>query len=150
MKIVINKLHAFNKLLIFLQILNEIDISPNKEFLSSITYQSPQKEVDNQRINATFEFLMKNFEREITLEEVAEIANMTPNAFCRFFKLRTRKTFSDFLNDIRIGHACRMLQNNEKSVLEICISSGFNNVSNFNRQFKRRMKMSPSVYLRQF
>ena len=93
---------------------------------------------------------MKNFEREISLEEVAEIANMTPNAFCRFFKLRTRKTFSDFLNDVRIGHACRMLQNNEKSVLEICFSSGFNNVSNFNRQFKRRMKMSPSVYLRQF
>ncbi|GGD46944.1 AraC family transcriptional regulator [Emticicia aquatilis] len=146
----ISNKQGFDKLLTFLQILNEIDISTNKEFLSSITYQSPQKEVDNQRINATFEFLMKNFEREISLEEVAEIANITPNAFCRFFKLRTRKTFSDFLNDVRIGHACRMLQNNEKSVLEICFSSGFNNVSNFNRQFKRRMKMSPSAYLKKF
>ena len=141
---------GFEKLMIFLQILNEIHLSEKKELLSSVSYQSPQKEVDNQRINATFEFLMKNFEREISLEEISEIANMTPNAFCKFFKLRTRKTFSDFLNDIRIGHACRMLQNNEKSVLEICFSSGFNNVSNFNRQFKRRMKMSPRAYLKQF
>jgi AraC-like DNA-binding protein len=148
-KSIANK-QGFDKLLTFLQILNEIDVSTKKEFLSSIAFQSPQKESDNQRVNSVFEFLMKNFEREISLEEVAEIANMTPNAFCRFFKLRTRRTFLDFLNDIRIGHACRMLQNNENNVLEICFSSGFNNVSNFNRQFKRRMKMSPRVYLKKF
>lgn len=141
---------GFDKLLSFLQILNEIDIAPNKEYLSSITYQSPLKEVDNQRINEVFVFLMKNFSKEILLEEVAAIANMTPNAFCRFFKIHTRKTLTDFLNDIRIGNACRMLQNNQMSVLEICFSSGFNNVSHFNRQFKLRKNTSPSVYLKSF
>ncbi|WP_337044542.1 AraC family transcriptional regulator [Emticicia sp. 17c] len=141
---------GFEKLLTFLKILDEISVSPQKEFLSSITYQNTRKELDNQRINAVFEFLMQHYAREIILDEVAEIANMTPNAFCRFFKLRTRKTFSAFLNDIRIGHACRMLQSGNSSVLEICFASGFNNVSNFNRQFKQRMKMAPGLYLRQY
>jgi AraC-like DNA-binding protein len=146
---VINK-KGFGKLLTFLEILNAISVSPHKEFLSSIAYQSTQKETDNQRINDVFEFLMRNYEREVNLEEVAEIASMTPNAFCRFFKLRTRKTFSEFLNDIRIGHACRMLQSGDTSVLEVCFANGFNNVSNFNRQFKNRTKMTPSAYLRKY
>jgi len=140
---------GFEKLLTFLQILDEV-ASSQKEFLSSITYQSSQKEVDNQRINDVFEFLMQNYEREIELGEVAEIAHMSPNAFCRFFKLRTRKTFSDFLNDIRIGHACRMLQSEDKTILEVCYANGFNNVSHFNRQFKRRTHLTPSLYLRKY
>ncbi len=141
---------GFDKLLTFLEILNAISVSPHKEFLSSIAYQSTQKEADNQRINDVFEFLMRNYERDVSLDEVAGIANMTPNAFCRFFKLRTRKTFSAFLNDIRIGHACRMLQSGDNSVLEVCYANGFNNVSNFNRQFKNRTKMTPSVYLKKY
>lgn len=142
--------NGFEKLLTFLEILNAISASPDKEFLSSIAYQSTQKETDNQRINDVFEFLMRNYEREVNLEEVAGIASMTPNAFCRFFKLRTRKTFSEFLNDIRIGHACRMLQNGDTSVLEVCFANGFNNVSNFNRQFKNRTSMTPSAYLSKY
>jgi len=141
---------GFEKLLTFLEILNAISASADKEFLSSIAYQSTQKETDNQRINDVFEFLMRNYERDINLDETAGIANMTPNAFCRFFKLRTRKTFSEFLNDIRIGHACRMLQNGDTSVLEVCFANGFNNVSNFNRQFKNRTRMTPSAYLRKY
>lgn len=148
-KSIIHK-NGFEKLLTFLEILNAISASPDKEFLSSIAYQSTQKETDNQRINDVFEFLMRNYEREVNLEEVAGIASMTPNAFCRFFKLRTRKTFSEFLNDIRIGHACRMLQNGDTSVLEVCFANGFNNVSNFNRQFKNRTNMTPSAYLRKY
>jgi AraC-like DNA-binding protein len=141
---------GFDKLLTFLEILNALSVSSEKQYLSSITYQITKKETDNQRINNVFEFLMRNYEREVNLEEVAEIANMTPNAFCRFFKLRTRKTFSEFLNDIRIGHACRMLQSGNNSVLEVCYANGFNNVSNFNRQFKNRTKMTPSAYLKQY
>lgn len=142
--------NGFEKLLTFLEILNALSASTGKKYLSSITYQSTQKETDNQRINDVFEFLMRNYEREINLEEVAGIANMTPNAFCRFFKLRTRKTFSEFLNDIRIGHACRMLQSGDNSISEVCYATGFNNVSNFNRQFKNRTKMTPSTYLRKY
>ncbi|UTA67049.1 AraC family transcriptional regulator [Emticicia sp. 21SJ11W-3] len=141
---------GFEKLLTFLEILNAIWASTAKEYLSSIAYQGTLKETDNQRINDVFEFLMRNYERDVSLDEVANIANMTTNAFCRFFKLRTRRTFSEFLNDIRIGHACRMLQSGNMSVLEVCFANGFNNVSNFNRQFKNRTQLTPSAYLRKY
>lgn len=141
---------GFERMLSFWQILNEIVKSNHREALSGITYHQPQKENDNKRINAVFEFLMQNYAQEITLEQVAEIANMTTNAFCRFFKLHTRKTFSDFLNDIRIGHACKMLTTDKFSVSEICFACGFNNLSNFNRQFRRRMAVTPTDYAKKY
>lgn len=144
------KKQGFERLLAFWQILHEIVKSNEREALSSITYHQPQKESDNKRINAVFEFLMQNYAQEITLEQVAEIANMTANAFCRFFKLHTRKTFSDFLNDIRIGHACKMLTTDKFSVSEICFACGFNNLSNFNRQFRRRMAITPTDYAKKY
>lgn len=141
---------GFEKLILLFQILHQISIDENIEILSSIAYSNPQKDVDNQRINDVFEFLMNNFEKEISLEEVASIANMTPNAFCRFFKLRTRKTYTDFLNDIRIGNACKMLPNENFSIIEISLASGFNNLSNFNRQFRRRTNQTPTEFRKLF
>ncbi|MCU0325149.1 MAG: AraC family transcriptional regulator [Spirosomaceae bacterium] len=141
---------GFERMLSFWKILYEVVKSNNREALSSITYHQPQKENDNKRINAVFDFLMQHYAQEISLEQVAEIANMTTNAFCRFFKLHTRKTFSDFLNDIRIGHACKMLTTDKFSVSEICFACGFNNLSNFNRQFRRRMAITPTDYAKKY
>lgn len=146
----LSSLNGFEKLLRFLKVLNQLAVSENSETLSSIAYANPQKDVDNQRINDVFEFLMNNFEKEISLEEVANIANMTPNAFCRFFKLRTRKTYTDFLNDIRIGNACKLLSNENLSIIEVSLASGFNNLSNFNRQFRRRTKQTPTEFRKLF
>jgi AraC-like DNA-binding protein len=81
------------------------------------------------------------------LEEVADIANICPTAFCRYFKKHTGKTFSSFLNEIRIGHACRLLLTEDITISGASLESGFNNLSHFNDQFKRVMNITPSAYL---
>jgi len=97
-------------------------------------------------MNDVYGFLMKNFTREISLAEVAGVAAMNPNAFCRFFKSRTQKSLVQFINEIRIGHACKLLNNNNFSITQIAYDCGFNNVSNFNRFFKIVKQTSPREY----
>jgi AraC-like DNA-binding protein len=97
-------------------------------------------------MNAIYKFLMKNFNRDISLAEVAGLAAMNPNAFCRFFKSRTQKTLTQFINEIRIGHACKLLANEDKSIEHIAYECGYNNVSNFNHFFKLIKKTSPRGY----
>lgn len=101
---------------------------------------------ENERMNNVYEFLMKNFKNEISLSEVAGVAAMNPNAFCRFFKSRTQKSLTQFINEIRIGHACKLLSNKNESISQVAYGCGFNNVSNFNRFFKIVKKTSPRDY----
>ena len=102
---------------------------------------------EGKRMSDIFKYTMDNFHKEITLSEVSDIANMTPNAFCRYFKQRTTKTFVNFLIDIRIGNACKLLtKNNDLSITEISYKSGFNNLANFNRKFKSVKGVTPSDY----
>jgi AraC-like DNA-binding protein len=89
---------------------------------------------------------MKNFTSDLTLNQVAEIANMSPNTFCQFFKQRTRKTFVSFLNEVRIGYACKLLSGQDHNISEICYLSGFHNLSNFNRQFIKIVNKTPLQY----
>jgi AraC-like DNA-binding protein len=89
---------------------------------------------------------MNNFQKEVTLEAVANIASMNPAAFCRYFKRITNKSFIQFLNEIRIGYACKLLLDDKFSVSQICYESGFNNLSNFNKQFKAATNKTPQDY----
>ncbi len=94
-----------------------------------------------------FDHVMKNFQQEISLQSVADLAYMTPNAFCRYFKQRTNKTFFQFLIELRIANACKLLiYEKELPIEEVSIRSGFNNLSNFNRKFKELMKTTPNKY----
>ena len=98
-------------------------------------------------MSAVFEYAIEYYHQNITLEEVAEKANMSKNAFCRYFKKRTNKTFFQFLIEIRIERAGKLLsKSQELSVLEVSELCGFNNISNFNRKFKEIKGMSPLVY----
>nr|WP_305069557.1 AraC family transcriptional regulator [Flavobacterium covae] len=102
-------------------------------------------------MQVVYEFVMNNFDKKISLEEIANIANMTKNAFCRYFKVRTNKTFFQFLIELRIEKASRILtSNHEISVVEIAELTGFNNISNFNRKFKEIKKTSPMNYRKRF
>ena len=93
------------------------------------------------------EYTLDNFDKILTVKEVAEIANMTPNAFCRYFKQRANKTYFNFVLDIRIGHACKLLsRNRELRISEIAFQSGFNNLTNFNRKFKQIKGLTPSEF----
>ena len=140
---------GLNRLLILIDTLELVAQTENISFISSPGYHKPKRLVDGQKINDVFDFMLANYAREIKLEEIAETANMSPTAFCRYFKHHTRKTYSRFLNEIRVGQACKMLVDDKLSISNICYDSGFNNISNFNRQFKKITGNTPSEYQKQ-
>ncbi|WP_250433212.1 AraC family transcriptional regulator [Hanstruepera flava] len=113
--------------------------------LSSFVYNRAYTNNEGERMRNVIEYTLKHYKKPIDLDTISEVANMTKNAFCKYFKKRTNKTYIQFLNDIRIEHASKLLQtNNDLSIAEIAELSGFNNISNFNRQFKSIKKMNPS------
>ncbi len=136
----------FNRFLILLQIL-KITAKSQGTTLSSFIYDKTYSDNEGERMRAIFEYTMTNYREEITLSQVANVANMTKNAFCKYFKKRTNKTYIQFLNELRIEHASRLLQTkNDQSITEIAEQAGFNNMSHFNRQFKALKDCSPSEF----
>lgn len=118
--------------------------------LSSIGFKSELIESEKNRINDIYEYSVKNFKGKISLEEIASIANMSPNSFCRFFKSRTRKTYSQFIIELRVGFACKLLIENNLSIKQVCYESGFNNFTSFHQYFKKITGKSPLTYQREF
>lgn len=118
--------------------------------LSSIGFKPDHVEVESDRINAIYEYSIKNFKRKIQLEEIAEVANISPNSFCRYFKSRTRKTYSQFLIELRVGHACKLLIENNQCIKRLCYESGFNNFTSFHKYFKMITGKSPLNYQKEF
>ncbi|HEC43318.1 MAG TPA: AraC family transcriptional regulator [Bacteroides sp.] len=129
-----------------LTLLNKLSIQKDLEILMTKTPMILEYE-DGQKLDKVFTYIMESYREKITLEEVAALINITPSAFCRYFKHRTQKTFSRFLIEVRIGKACKMLLEGE-NVAEACYSSGYNNISNFHRHFKRIMALTPNEYKR--
>ncbi len=105
---------------------------------------------DTERIHKVFEFIMNNFTKEIYLPEVASMLNMSDASFSRYFKHHTRKTFSDYVTEIRINNACRLLMQGDENISQICYLSGFENLSNFYRHFKKIMGVIPKDYRKRF
>lgn len=129
-----------------LSVLHELSLSREMRYISSNKFVNTYNERDTDRINGVYQFLMQHFKQDIHLEEVANIAHMAPTAFCRFFKQRTQKTFSHFLNELRVRHACELLNNPEKTISEISYESGYHNLTNFNKFFKEITGLSPSQF----
>jgi AraC-like DNA-binding protein len=101
---------------------------------------------DSERMHLVFDYVVKNFKNKVNLSEISTITKFSEAAFCRFFKERTKKTFSQFVNEIRISHACKLLKESDMTILEIGFESGFNNLSNFNRQFKLLKGENPKTF----
>lgn len=135
-------LKGFPRLLKLLEALSLLAESSEWEYISSPGLTG-HNERDSDRLNRVFEFVMQEFHREIRIAEVADMVHMSETAFSRYFRQRTRKTFSEFLGEIRLGHASKLLLEDKLSVAEICYESGFNNLSNFNRQFRAFYRTSP-------
>jgi AraC-like DNA-binding protein len=142
-------LQGMPRLLAFIKILETLSTTTEYHFLTSDPLVITNS-ADSDRMKRVFEYVMNNFQQTISLEEIASIANMSESAFSRYFKKRTRKTFTSFLNEIRIEHACKLLQYDNMSVSEISYESGFTNLSNFNRQFKAFKKQTPLAYRYQY
>lgn len=105
-----------------------------------------RNETDSGRLNTVIEFVLKNFMREILIGEAAALVHMAQNSFSRYFTQRTRKSFTAFVNEVRLSQACTLLAQGSLPVTQICFNVGFNNLSNFNRQFKARYNTSPLGY----
>lgn len=104
---------------------------------------------ENERINAIYNYLLANFKQKIYLKDVASVANLATNSFCRYFKSKTRKSFSVFIMELRVGYACKLLSEKRLSIKEICFACGFNSFTNFNKQFKSQKGMQPNEYRKQ-
>ena len=129
-----------------LQIMHLLSTTQEYEPLASTNYVNNFQHGDNERMNRVYKFLLENFQEEIPLSRIAGVAGMNEHAFCRFFKSHTQKSFTQFVNEIRIGHACKLLTNKNESIAQIAYECGYNNLSNFNRFFKIVKKISPRQY----
>ncbi len=135
---------GYKKIMSLLNMLHEISISDEFELVSGLV--KPHSLKEQFLIQTIFEFSMNNFKRKITLEEVAVLTNKSISAFSHYFKKTTKISYINFLNQIRIAHACELLKTTNLSVTEICYESGFNNWANFSSHFKKYCLMSPTKY----
>jgi AraC-like DNA-binding protein len=141
---------GLGSVLLLLQILKIIAESEECEAITKVGYINNNKESEKDRMRNVYEFVTENFSRKIQLSEMASLANMSESAFSRYFKSRMNKPFSEFLADIRISHACKLLHEMDINISEICYESGFNTLSNFNKQFKERMGVTPIIYRKDY
>lgn len=147
----LNQKQGFDSVLELMSILHDLSISRNMRILSDASFNNTEQYTYNsRRIEKTLEYMNHNFDKPITLNEVARLANMSDAAFSRFFKQRTGNTFIDSLTEIRLGHASRMLIDTTQSVAEIAYHCGFNNISNFNRIFKKKKSCTPKDFRESF
>ena len=147
----LTKKHGFDSVLELMSILHDLSISRNMRTLSDSTFQITETiSYNSRRVETVMAYLNKNFEKEITLSEISKLASMSEVAFSRFFKSRTGKTFVDTLNEIRLGNASRMLIDTTQSISEIAYHCGFNNLSNFNRTFKKKKHCTPKEFREEY
>lgn len=143
-------LSGFEAVIEFMQVLHILAISNEKAYLASEGFSSKPQHSKSKRINDVYEYILSNFTKKINLAEAAAIANMSESAFSHFFKKSTHKSFTQFVIDLRIGHACKLLLETQDTISQICYQCGFNNVSNFNRLFKKYKDFTPYDYRKQF
>lgn len=140
------ELKGGESLIQLLRILNTIAMSEECHLITNTHSMSYNNEAETHRMNKVYEFIMKNFHRKIHLEEVASIASMTCTSFSRYFKSRVNQSFSDFLKEIRIEYACKLLKEGKMNIDRIGYECGFQSLTNFNKQFKKVTGQQPHQY----
>lgn len=139
-----------DRFILFFQLLQTLNIESSTS-LSTFKVVKIYSDLEGKRLSAVFDYTIQNFKEKITLDAIAKEAAMTPNAFCKYFKKRTRKTYVTYLNELRIEEACRLLlKGTELSIPEIAEECGFQNLSHFNRKFKSIKKSSPIQFKKEF
>jgi AraC-like DNA-binding protein len=134
------------KLILLLQLLNYVAGSDDRDYLTDTPERADFNKEDETRLTKIFLITMNRFNTRIKLKEVAEAVYMVPNAFCNYFKQKTNKTYFQFLLEVRVNYACKLLKETNYSVVMICYDSGFTNLSNFNRHFKLITGKTPFEY----
>jgi AraC-like DNA-binding protein len=137
---------GFDSVLELVSILHDLSVSRNMHTLSDATFSNAELSYNSRRIEQAFEYMNQNFHKNVTLTEVSKLVSMTDVSFSRFFKTRTGITFIDSLLELRLGHASRLLIDTTQSVAEVAYNCGFNNISNFNRLFKKKKGCTPKEF----
>ncbi|MFC4097149.1 AraC family transcriptional regulator [Euzebyella saccharophila] len=143
-------LEGLDGILHLLNILKTISQTEDYNLLASPGYTNTLREADTERMYMVYAYVMKNFKNKIALSKVAEMTNMTPTSFSRYFKVHANKSFTQFVSEIRIGHACKLLIEKKKNISSACYESGFQTLSNFNKQFKTITKRTPRQYKKEY
>lgn len=137
--------NGFYQVLKLFEILYELSLT-NYRLLASSAFAHVETSTESRRVKKVTDYVAVHFKDEIRLQDLANLVGMTPSAFSRFFKLRTHKSISDYIIDVRLGYAARKLADSSMSIVEVCYLSGFNNVSYFNRIFKRKKGCTPTAF----
>lgn len=137
--------NGFYQVLKLFEILYELSQSDYR-LLASSAFANTEVTAESRRVQKVTDYVAKHFKEEIRLQDLSDLVGMTPSAFSRFFKLRTHKSISDYIIDVRLGYAARKLADSAMSILEICYTSGFNNISYFNRIFKKKKGCTPTEF----
>jgi len=133
----------FDQFLHFLKILNELSEADDSRVLSSSSFAHAERDTESRRVLKVKQFVNDHYSEDLRLEQLAGLVGMAPSAFSRFFRQRTGRTVMDYIIDIRLGNAARMLVDTTQGISEICYACGFNNLSNFNRVFKAKRGYTP-------
>jgi YesN/AraC family two-component response regulator len=115
-----------------------------------IGYENSVDLADAERINTVMNFVMTNYSEDIKISTIAKLISLTEASFCRYFKSKTHKTFSQFLNEVRILNACKLLVDSNMTITQICYTTGYNNISHFNRQFKLITGLTAKEYAKKY
>ncbi len=144
------KLDGLERTLKFINILNDLALSDQYTLLASNSYMPNEVDWSGNRLDRVLYLVNAGYKKPIRLEEIADDIGMNANAFSRYFKDKTGKSFSQFIIELRVGYACKLLTEGKLNVTQVCYESGFNNLSNFNRQFRRITNYSPSEFQEQY
>lgn len=136
----------FYSVMKFFELMYELSQTNDYKLLATSAFSHTNINADSRRVQKIKTYIDENYRNEIRLQDLADIASMTPTAFSRFFKLRTNKSISEYIIDVRLGHAARLLADSTMAVVEICYRCGFNNISNFNRIFRKRKGCTPTEF----
>ena len=144
------RLSGLNRLLECLKILSLMSVTPHKRMLGSETPGQAHTTEADLRLSKVLGQLNRDYDKPIRLEEIARTSGMSPSAFCRYFREKSGKTMIAYVNELRIGYACKLLLAGEMTISQICYECGYNNISNFNRQFKKITRFIPTEYIKVF
>lgn len=146
--LLIPKLNSVNRFRSLMKMLDILSLSADLTPIATKSFEKVYFDSGSEKVNKVFEYVANNFRQNIKLDEIAVVANMSKTAFCRYFKLRSLKTFTEYLNEVRINYACKLLIENQLSISEIAFECGFNSPTYFTRQFKSVKKLTPKEYFK--
>ena len=145
----LKKLNGFEKFNAFLAIIHQLSSLKKKKMLSIPPYERMEAE-ESAWLSSVIHYSMENYKKNIKVQEVANVANMSVSTFCRSFKLHTRKSYIEFLNELRIQYACKLLKQKHNAISQVAHQVGFSNLSNFNRRFKYIVGKTPGKYVKEW